>query len=309
MKKWMKATVILGSSLCLAGAVLGLCGWAGGGVSYAERYDLNAMDGSALRSETMEVKKKTKLEDFSELQADLQFGDFKILPSGDTSCYISWRLPARKGKQAAEYENKDGVLTIRETKAASSYVHVDISFLGEALSGDEDPDYGIVLYVPEEKKLNRLQVESEYGDLELCGIQVMEGTIKSEDGDIKIQDCDMRNTELKNAYGDVEVKNGSWQDGTIALSDGDLELKHTKLSGSVEGKNELGDMSLELSITELRQLELNLQTELGEIDLPGEMRNQISGEGSEQSVQYTPEHADGRIHFRAEDGDITIEND
>ena len=102
MKKWTKTALLTGCACCIAGAVLMFSGWASGGKAYAETYDLNAMSGSAKKEDGISTQEKIKLDDFDELQADLTIGDLNILPSGDDSCYLSWRIPAKNGKTAVE---------------------------------------------------------------------------------------------------------------------------------------------------------------------------------------------------------------
>ena len=112
MKKWTKTALLTGCACCIAGAVLMFSGWASGGKAYAETYDLNAMSGSAKKEDGISTQEKIKLDDFDELQADLTIGDLNILPSGDDSCYLAWRIPSKKGETAVEYRVRDGVLSI-----------------------------------------------------------------------------------------------------------------------------------------------------------------------------------------------------
>ena len=151
MKKWTKTALLTGCACCIAGAVLMFSGWASGGKAYAETYDLNAMSGSAKKEDGISTQEKIKLDDFDELQADLTIGDLNILPSGDDSCYLSWRIPAKNGKTAVEYQVKDGVLNLRETKAVSGYTHINIDFMEEVLSDGDESGSGVTLYLPEKK--------------------------------------------------------------------------------------------------------------------------------------------------------------
>ena len=134
-KKWTKTALLTGCACCIAGAVLMFSGWASGGKAYAETYDLNAMSGSAKKEDGISTQEKIKLDDFDELQADLTIGDLNILPSGDDSCYLAWRIPSKKGETAVEYRVRDGVLSIEETSAVSDTIYINIDFTEEILSG------------------------------------------------------------------------------------------------------------------------------------------------------------------------------
>ena len=239
MKKWTKAALLTGCACCIAGAALMLCGWADGGKAYVETYDLNTFDGSAKKEESISVQKKIKIDDFEKLQADLAIGDLRILPSGDDSCYLAWRIPSKKGRAAVEYRVRDGVLSIEETNAVSDTIHIDIDFTGEILSGGKESETGVILYMPEKKALKKIEVTMGFGDVQMNGIRAESGSLQNADGDITLFGCDMQNIKCKADYGDVELKSGTWENGSITLEDGDAKIQNTKLSGDVSVENKL----------------------------------------------------------------------
>ena len=309
MKKWTKTALLTGCACCIAGAVLMFSGWASGGKAYAETYDLNAMSGSAKKEEGISTQEKIKLDDFDELQADLTIGDLNILPSGDDSCYLSWRIPAKNGKTAVEYQVKDGVLNLRETKAVSGYTHINIDFMGEVLSGGDESGSGVTLYLPEKKVLKNIDVTMDFGDVQMNGVQAESGSIESDDGDIVLSGCKMQDVKIEADYGDVELKSGTWENGSITLEDGDAKIQNTKLSGDVSVENSYGDIELELGKKDLERLEITAKTDFGEIDVPDTMENLMQKEEDEQSFSYVPDQPAGRITLMTKDGDISLEND
>lgn len=309
MKNWTKTALLTGCACCIAGAALMFCGWTGGGKAYAETYNLNAMSGSATKADGISVQEKTKIEDFDELQTDLAIGDLRVLPSGDDSCYLSWRVPSKKGKTAVQYSVRDGVLKIEETKAVSNYIHVDIDFMGEVLSGGKESETGVVLYLPETKVLKKIDVAMDFGDVQMNGVQAESGRIQSDDGDVTLSGCKMQDIKLEADYGDVELKSGTWENGSITMDDGDVKISGTKLSGDISISNSYGDIELELAKKELEQLAITAKTDLGDIDVPDTMKDLVHGETDEYSFSYTPDQAAGSLKLVNDDGDITIEND
>ena len=239
MKKWTKAALLTGCACCIAGVALMLCGWADGGKAYAETYDLNAFDGSAKKEESISVQEKIKIDDFEKLQADLAIGDLRILPSGDDSCYLAWRIPSKKGETAVEYRVRDGVLSIEETSAVSDTIYINIDFTEEILSGGKQSETGVILYVPEKKVLKKIEITMGFGDVQMNGIRAESGSLQNADGDITLFGCDMQNIKCKADYGDVELKSGTWENGSITLEDGDAKIQNTKLSGDVSVENKL----------------------------------------------------------------------
>ena len=276
MKKWTKTALLTGCACCIAGAVLMFSGWASGGKAYAETYDLNAMSGSAKKEDGISTQEKIKLDDFDELQADLTIGDLNILPSGDDSCYLAWRIPSKKGENAVEYRVRDGVLSIEETSAVSDTIYINIDFTEEILSGGKQSETGVILYVPEKKVLKKIEVTMGFGDVQMNGIQ---------------------------------AKSGTWENGSITLEDGDAKIQNTKLSGDVSVENSYGDIELELGKKDLERLEITAKTDFGEIDVPDTMENLMQKEEDEQSFSYVPDQPAGRITLMTKDGDISLEND
>lgn len=309
MKKWTKAALLTGCACCIAGAALILCGWADGGKAYVETYDLNAFDGSATKEESISVQEKIKIDNFDKLQTDLAIGDLRILPSGDDSCYLAWRIPSKKGENAVEYRVRDGVLSIEERSAVSDTIYINIDFAEEILSGGKESETGVILYVPEKKVLKKIEVTMGFGDVQMNGIRAESGNLQNADGDITLFGCDMQNIKCKADYGDVELKSGTWENGSITLEDGDAKIQNTKLSGDVSVKNSYGDIDLELGEKDLEQLEITAKTEFGEIDVPDTMENLLRKEEDEQSFSYAPDQAAGRITLMTKDGDISMEND
>ena len=309
MKKWTKTALLTGCACCIAGAVLMFSGWASGGKAYAETYDLNAMSGSAKKEDGISTQEKIKLDDFDELQADLTIGDLNILPSGDDSCYLAWRIPSKKGETAVEYRVRDGVLSIEETSAVSDTIYINIDFTEEILSGGKQSETGVILYVPEKKVLKKIEVTMGFGDVQMNGIQAESGRLQNADGDITLFGCDMQNIKCKADYGDVELKSGTWENGSITLEDGDAKIQNTKLSGDVSVENSYGDIELELGKKDLERLEITAKTDFGEIDVPDTMENLMQKEEDEQSFSYVPDQPAGRITLMTKDGDISLEND
>ena len=255
------------------------------------------------------MQEKIKIDNFDKLQTDLAIGDLRILPSGDDSCYLAWRIPSKKGETAVEYRVRDGVLSIEERSAVSDTIYINIDFAEEILSGGKESETGVILYVPEKKVLKKIEVTMGFGDVQMNGIRAESGNLQNADGDITLFGCDMQNIKCKADYGDVELKSGTWENGSITLEDGDAKIQNTKLSGDVSVKNSYGDIDLELGEKDLEQLEITAKTEFGEIDVPDTMENLLRKEEDEQSFSYAPDQAAGRITLMTKDGDISMEND
>ena len=112
------------------------------------------------------------------------------------------------------YSVKDGVLTINDSSKEENGIHIGIYF--------NNSEQGIKLYVPEDCNLNELK-------------------IYSSSSDIKITEVDCENININNEYGDVELSNISCGDMVLKLESGDLNLTSIE-SKKISFENEYGSV-------------------------------------------------------------------
>ena len=194
MKKWTKTALLTGCACCIAGAVLMFSGWASGGKAYAETYDLNAMSGSAKKEDGISTQEKIKLDDFDELQADLNIDFTEEILSG--------------GKQS-----ETGVILYVPEKKVLKKIEVTMGFGDVQMNGIQaesgrlqNADGDITLFGCD---MQNIKCKADYGDVELNSGTCENGSITLEDGDAKIQNTKLSgDVSVENSYGDIELELG-----------------------------------------------------------------------------------------------------
>lgn len=329
MKKRIRGLLVAGVVLCGIGVGMFALGAALGGNDYVGAADLNKMDGNA-RLDDGVVLEKTKLEEFDAIDATIRDADFRILPSGDQSCYLSYHIRNARVKEPVTYEVKDGTLRLTESNTSQSVIQigVDINFIAyllgdreQLLSRDE-----VVLYVPEGRMLEELQaavddgnveledvcagraeLELGYGNLSLTDCSLDQGEIRISDGNMEVSRFSGGDMEWRLSYGSLELDTAKLKDCTVALSDGRMEAEALTLSGDNVIENAYGDVSLQLEKECREALAMELRTEYGALEIPAEW-----SEGSmtrlEEAEEYlrTPKSAQGSLKVTLKDGDLTM---
>lgn len=113
------------------------------------------------------------------------------------------------------YSVKDGVLTINDSLKEDKAIHIGFYY--------NNSEQGIKLYVPEDCNLDELK-------------------IYTSSSDVKITEVDCKNIDINNEYGDVELSNISCEDVVLKLESGDLNLTSIE-SKKISFENEYGSVN------------------------------------------------------------------
>ena len=118
-------------------------------------------------------------------------------------------------KLIPEYEVSDGLLTIKQ----SNNLH---AFWGSTKCE-------VTVTVPE--KLDRIDIISDVGDIDLTGIEADQLTLSADVGDIDLEDCTFQTSNIKANVGDTDLDNVSFKNMEITSDVGNVELSTGNLSG------------------------------------------------------------------------------
>lgn len=196
MKTWLKTALISGVLCCAVGAVLTAASMLTGGKQYVQAADINTLRGDARKDDSshIAVLNKQKISNVQALDIALDSLDLKIVPSNDDSCYLSYRIAATKGKKPLTYAVQNGTLHLKENDVSNLYVHIDIDFLTDLLTSDrlpEDDDTQTVILSVPKSQLKQLRIHVSYGDISMRGISAASGSIRCDNGDISLKNCQL----------------------------------------------------------------------------------------------------------------------
>ena len=336
MNKLTRRTLLVAAGLCVAGGIFFAIGTRLGGMRFLSTADLNNI-GSPNSSTKLYEMNKTKLEDFSRLEADITYMDISILPSEDDSCYLSYSVSGSSAENPFQYTIQNGTLSLKENHSAESqfFVGIDYGFLARLFTGrvvteesDNAPD-SLTLYLPADKyldytaisggdgditlsglKTDRLTLESSYGDLTISDVNAKSGSFSLGDGDARMDAFTTEQMKFDTSYGDVFVNQCSLGTVTLQSSDGDFTSQNTAYTGDCTFNLVYGDASFRLDDSQKEALSLDLSTDYGDVSvaesLPGGAYTQ-NGDEDAASYQKTGTAETGSISVHCDDGDISVQ--
>lgn len=334
MNKLTKITLLIAVILCIAGGVFFGAGIASNGLHFLAETDLDTMEPAKDGPGKKYEMKKTEIDHFSSIKGNLDYMDLRILPSNDSSCYLSYKIYGSAKKNPFEYQVKDGVLRLKESDSGQSFnIHVDFNFIFRLLlrtvndADVFDYDNTAILYIPAETKLAAADITLEdgdlsieqmnsdsmslkltYGDFTLKNVTATEGAITLEDGDLTIKNLRARSLITTQTYGDISIDDSSLTDASFQIDDGDISVDHTEFHGSSDFHLVYGDASFHLTSEQLNALNLQLSTSYGDITVPKHTGGNTIGYNDNDLTRYEKDgtNPDSTLTVNCEDGDITF---
>lgn len=148
----------------------------------------------------------------------------------------------------------NGVLTVDAGELSSGFV-IDL--------GAGDRSACLEVYVPEGTNLQNIDIDADYGDVEISDVSADAINIKAASGDVSLDRVSYSEMEIMSEYGDVEgvgLKSGGLR---VEAESGDVELQG-EFSGITDIKAEYGDTEVDTLLQE-ELYTLDLYTDYGDI--------------------------------------------
>ena len=328
--------LITGAALCALGLILFVSGIAAGGKEYIANTDLNSYDGSisSKDDESHAVLEKTKIGSFSNLNVNFKHIDLAVRESEDDNFYLSYNVETTKGIVPVSWQVDNGTLNLAEENghAASGYVHIDVAFLKDLLTvrhfSDETSENRanqVTVYIPQNQRLDTLSCQMQEGDMELdslnCqnfniqlslgnlslkNLDVANGSVTDKEGDISISESIFANVSFDAPLGDLDIDSSSFADSTLSLSDGDVTGTAISFYNNCQITSKLGDVDLTIPKNTLSELILDLDTKLGDINVPDELSGKLVSTDDESTFKENDSSAQNHLRIQSDDGDIII---
>lgn len=250
MSKGLKRFFIICAIVVGAGILFSLAGFLTGGLNFldkmSERY-------TWLRAGHADME-YINISDAGEFDSISVKGGIDVTVAGSTETG-SRGIRYDRNVGVPEYSVKGGVLTVDASKLNDGVV-VNLS------SDDDTPE--IVISVPDER-MKKLDVTSDYGDVDVSRVTLEEMSITTEDGDIDLHDVDCSSMTLASDYGDIDLEKVTSDKITASTQDGDIDMNNvtcgstvlTSGYGNIEGEN-------------IKSSGLSVKSQQGDVDLQGE---------------------------------------
>lgn len=312
MKKALKTCLVTGIGCIAAGVVLYGAGSLAGGKTYVRDADLNRLSTSAMKDKNSSaVLAKTQIDDYRNLDIDLNILDLKVIPSGDEHFYISYNVNTDKQNSALTYNVKNDTLTLKESASSTgSFVHVDIDFLADLFHGNDTPDSenSITLYVPENANLKSMNLNSDMSDIQIASVNVASGSIKTASGDIELKSCDLNNVDLTSDMGDITIKKSNLDTCTLTSKSGDFECSNVTLKGDTSITSNMGEVDMESPTDNLMKLAIQVNTDIGDIDASDKLNGYFKKNEDDSAQTYLKETEKplGNLTIQTNSGDVSL---
>ncbi len=215
------------------------------------------------------------------------------------------------------YSVKDGVLTINDSSKEENGIHIGIYF--------NNSEQGIKLYVPEDCNLDELKIYSsssdikitevdcenidinnEYGDVELSNISCGDMVLKLESGDLNLTSIESKKISFENEYGSVNFKEVNGEELSCVMDSGDFNGENLNISKNYSIESDYGSVNVENSSLgnftanlDSGDIELSNITSIKNVDIQNSYGDvKLSGKIDKNSFNY---------YLKCEDGYGTID--
>ncbi len=312
MKKALKTCLVTGVGCIAAGVVLYGAGSLTGGKTYVRAADLNRLSTSAMKNENSSaVLAKTQIDDYHNLEINLNILDLKVIPSEDEHFYISYNVNTDKQNSALTYTVGNDTLTLKETNSSTgSFVHVDIGFLADLFHDKDTPDSenSITLYVPEDTVLKKLNLNSDMSEIQIASVNADSGSIRTESGDIELKSCDLNNVTLNSDMGDITIKKSNLDTCTLTSKSGDFECTNVTFSGDTSITSDMGEVDIEGPTDNLTKLAIQVNTNIGDIHASDTLDGYFkkNDEDYTQTFLKDVEKPVGNLTIQTDSGDVSL---
>ena len=303
MKKGLIITLITFVCLLALGVTLILIGIKNGGsLEFVADYKNHKVSKD---SERKIIEGEETFDSFSNIDLNMDYSDVKIIEGDKYS--ISYRIYECENL-VCKVEN-DTLIFHQKTKST-----VDNFQFSTVWDSEKDDNIYVEITVPKDTKISKLDVVSDYGDLDISIPQVDKTNFDFDYGDLKmvgvtgtnlvmnvnygdifISDSEIDDISIESDYGDYTQTNSTSKKLSIDMDYGDINVSKTRID-SIEIQTNYGDTDINL-IGEEADYDFNLKLDYGEIKLSGK----------EYEEKYKTSNAkDKTIVIDSDSGDVDI---
>lgn len=260
------------------------------------------------------IQEKIKIDEFSSMSIDLEYADLEVIPSDDY--YLEYRIEGNNIKPVWSVKNEKLTFNEREPKGFGSFM------VWGTMPFQNDENYKVKIYIPKDKALANVRIDSddgdvvlpdmnvkslsttcEYGDLSVENIKGNRWDVVINDGELKAGNVEVQKIVVDNEYGDCIFDKIKGDSAKITLDDGDLRVSSMDVR-DFRVDNEYGDVYL-MTADSWENYDMDLYTEYGQITLP-DGRSCYNRNSDEE--QYRVANGNNqKISVTSDDGDIQID--
>lgn len=297
MSKVRKTVFSIAIVACLLGLGLILAGLASGGLQDLVRSSV---------SSTKMAKQEETYDNIHSLDLELNNRSVVIGESPDDKVHLTYYQGDGKTSEKVATKAKNGSLYIQE---ARSFININSglrSLLG-LIDGELERTQQITLSLPKGKNLEQVKTSLANGSLSINDLTIKKLKADLSNGSIELSHSQIKSGSIESANGSIELVQTSLTDTQISLSNGSITSDKLTLKGNINMSSSNGSIDLHLAEETYKAISLDLQTDLGDIELPKDIQTSYDREDFiGDRVIHTNEQAQAKLTARTSTGSIEI---
>lgn len=297
MSKVRKTILSITVAACLLGVGLILVGLASGGLQDLVR-------GSA--ASTKMAKQEETYGNIHSLNLDLSNRSVIIEESPDDKVHLTYYQGDGKTTEKISTKAENGSLYIKES---SFFININSglrSLLG-LINGDLERTQQITLSLPKGRNLEQVKASLANGSLSINELTIKKLKADLSNGSIELSQSQIKSGSIESANGSIELVQTSLTDTQISLANGSITSDKLTLKGNINMSSDNGSIDLHLTEETYKAISLDLQTDLGDIEVPKDMQTSHDQEDFiGDRVIHTNEQAQAKLTASTSTGSIEI---
>ena len=297
MSKVRKTILSIAIAACLLGIGLILLGVASGGLQ-------DLVKSSA--TNTKMAKQEETYDNIHSLNLELSNRSVVIGESPDDKVHLTYYQGDGKTTEKISTKAENGSLYIKES---SFFVNISSglrSLLG-LINGDLERTQQVILSLPKGRNLEEVKASLANGSLSINDLTIKKLKADLSNGSIELSQSQIQTGSIESANGSIELVQTSLTDTQISLSNGSITSDKLTLKGNINMSSDNGSIALHLTEETYKAISLDLQTDLGDIEVPKDMQTSHDQDNFiGDRLIHTNEQAQAKLTARTSTGSIEI---
>lgn len=297
MSKVRKNILSITVAACLLGVGLILVGLASGGLQDLVR---------SSAASTKMAKQEETYGNIHSLNLDLSNRSVVIEESPDDKVHLTYYQGDGKTTEKISTKAENGSLYIKES---SFFININSglrSLLG-LINGDLERTQQITLSLPKGRNLEQVKASLANGSLSINDLTIKKLKADLSNGSIELSQSQIESGNIESANGSIELVQTSLTDTQISLSNGSITSDKLILKGNINMSSSNGSIDLHLTEETYKAISLDLQTDLGDIEVPKDMQTSHDQDNFiGDRLIHTNEQAQAKLTARTSTGSIEI---
>ncbi len=208
-----------------------------------------------------------ELEKFHTVTIDVDRSDVQLV-AGDS---YKVEIVGNRSRIPDIVQREDHLEIIAPT--SSSRIHLGGNLL-EKLWSKFQGTTSVRVYYPREESLEKVDIQTAMGNIQVEEIQWQQGLLHTEYGNITCEETKAEKVEIQTEMGDISFGGTISIQGDLDTELGDIDAQGD-FTGAFTAETEMGEIQLVLANT-LEDYDYSLDTELGDVIINGDSKNRAS---------------------------------